>query len=494
MSEQKMSRQELYDEIKKSSKDAFILKEMKRLGFWDSTKPKVASEIIERKVELQKELSKLSTKIKDPQKALKEIHQKRMKEALERREETKQKNEEKQEQKVKKRELKKENTIGFLGKEFVGDLKKNEYNEELLTQNGLFIIEDAKDLANKMGINLKDLRFLTYTQKLSPKKNYISFKIAKKSGGYRNISAPKPKLKKLQYWILENILNKIEISEEAHGFVKERGIISNASPHIQKSVVINCDLENFFPTVSFPRIRGLFVSLGYSWEISTLLAMITSEAESKEVELDGEKLYLYTGQRYLPQGSPASPMITNIICRKLDNRMRGISKSLEFVYSRYADDMTFSADSYDNINKMLFWIKGITSEEGFILHPKKTRIMKKGVRQEVTGVVVNEKLSINRKELKKFRALLYQIEQTGLEGKSWHGKSENLMLSIWGYANFINMVDSVKGEKYIRQLREIMKKYPLYGEAIEQDIEEVTVPNEVVKTSFIDTILNMFRK
>jgi len=488
MSEQKMSRQELYDEIKKSSKDAFILKEMKRLGFWDSTKPKVASEIIERKVELQKELSKLSTKIKDPQKALKEKHQKRMQEALERREETKLKNQAKKEQKKIQRELDKENKIGFLGREFVNDLKQNEYDESKLKSNSLFVIKDAKDLANKMGITLRDLRGLTYTQKLSPRTDYISFKIAKKSGGERNISAPKPKLKQLQYWILENILNKIEISDEANGFVKKRDIVSNASPHIDKAVVINCDLENFFPTISYPRVRGLFVSLGYSFEVATLLALLTTQSDTKEILLDGERLYLYRGKRYLPQGSPASPMITNIICRKLDSRMRGISDSLGFTYSRYADDMTFSATSYDNINKMLFWIKGITSEEGFILHPKKTRIMKRGARQEVTGIVVNEKLSINRKELKNFRALLYQIEKSGFEGKSWHGKSENLLSSIRGYAHFINMVDKTKGQKYLAQIETISKKYSNHTQP--KDIE--TPPQK--EESFIDNILNMFRK
>ncbi len=510
-----MTRQELYDEIKKTSKDSYILSEMKRLGYWDSSKPKVAQELIEKKVALQKELNGLSAKIKNPETVLKEIHKQRMKEALERREETKAKREAKVQEKLAQKEAKKKSEIGFLGHAFMADLNKQESNQELLNANNLFLIKDAKDLSSKMGINLKELRFLTYTQKLSTRRDYVHFQMAKKTGGFREISAPKPKLKRLQYWILENILNKVAVSEKAHGFVAKRSIVSNAKPHIAKAVVINCDLENFFPTLTYARVKGFFSSLGYSSELATIFAMLTTEAEQKEVNLDGEQLFLYTGKRYLPQGSPASPMISNLICRKLDKRMSGIAKTLDFTYTRYADDMTFSSDSYEKINNILYWVKGIVKEEGFILHPKKTKIMKKGACREVTGVVVNEKLSINRKELKKFRALLYQIEQSGLEGKSWHGKSENLMASVWGYANFIKMIDPQKGDAYLKQVKALLEKYPLVhlgsssdefrvksaqGEApLSSSTKEIKVatqeamPNED-NASLVDNILNMFRK
>jgi len=512
-----MTRQELYDEIKKTSKDSYILSEMKRLGYWDSTKPKVAQELIEKKTALQQELNGLSKKIKNPESVIKEIHKQRMADALLRREETKAKREKLAQEKTAKREEKKKSEIGFIGHSFMVDLSENESNQELLNTNNLFLIKDAKDLVSKMGISLKELRFLTYTQKLSNRRNYVHFKMAKKTGGFREISAPKPQLKRLQYWMLENILNKVTIDEKAHGFVAKRSIVSNAKPHLNKKVVINCDLENFFPTLSYARVKGLFKSLGYSSELATIFAMLTTEAEQKEVVLDGEKLYLYTGKRYLPQGSPASPMITNLICRKLDKRMSGIASSLDFTYTRYADDMTFSSNDYMKINKMMYWVKGIVKEEGFILHPKKTKIMKKGSCHEVTGVVVNEKLSVNRKELKKFRALLYQIEQSGLEGKSWHGKSENLMASVWGYANFIKMVDVEKGAKYMAQVKALLAKYPLgnlgsnssefrdksaKGEqpwesvvSQEDKSEEIKVKEtKEEKSSFVNNILSMFRK
>jgi retron-type reverse transcriptase len=378
-----MTHQEIYDEIKKTSKDRYILEEIKRLGFWDSLKPEIAKKLIENKIKLRDSLINIDT------------------------------------------------------------------------------IKDAKNLSDRMGISLKSLEFLTYTQKLSPINHYTHFKIVKKSGGFREISAPKPQLKRLQHWILENILNKIAINDKAHGFANRRSIITNAIPHIKKSVVINCDLENFFPTIGYPRVKGMFKSFGYSDEVANILAILTTEAKTEEILLNGKKLYIYRGKRYLPQGSPASPTITNLICRKLDSRMIGVAKSLGFVYSRYADDMTFSSNEYKNINKMMYWIRDITKKEGFILHPKKTKIMKKGSRHEVTGIVVNEKLSINRKELKRFRALLYQIKKSGIEGKSWNGKSKNLMASIFGYANFIKMVDNKKGKIYMAEVKEILRKYPI---------------------------------
>jgi len=512
-----MTRQELYDEIKKTSKDSYILEEMKRLGYWDSSKPKIAQELIEKKTKLQKELNQLSNKIRNPESVIKEIHKKRMADAMQRREETKAKREADTLNRAKERQTKKENKLGFIGHSFIST-DESVAHQELLNINNLFLIKDSKDLANKMGINLRNLRFLTYTQKLSPTINYIHFKMAKKTGGFREISAPKPQLKRLQYWILENILNRVAVSDEAHGFVTNRSIVTNATPHIGKAVIINCDLENFFPTLSYPRVKGLFKSLGYSAEVATVLAILTTEAETKEVVLDGEKLYLYTGNRYLPQGSPASPMITNLICRKLDKRMKSVAHMFGFTYTRYADDMTFSSSEYTYIHNMMNYIETVTYEEGFVLHPKKTKIIRKGSRQEVTGIVVNEKLSINRKELKNFRALLYQIEQSGVEGKSWHGKSENLMASIWGYANFIKMVDAKKGAKYMAQVKAILERHPIENLSsttnefrtksanaeepwkstvtiastvtepkVEQIVEEVT-------PSFVHNILNMFRK
>jgi retron-type reverse transcriptase len=254
---------------------------------------------------------------------------------------------------------------------------------------------------------------------------------------------------------LDNILQQIPLSEQAHGFVPSKSIVTNAAPHLQKKVVINLDLKDFFPTIAYPRIKGLFAGQGYGSEVATLLALLCSEPETETVEMDGQRYYIHSKQRYLPQGAPTSPMISNIICRRLDARLQGLATKYGFIYTRYADDLTFSSQQTDKIQALLNWIKATVKEEGFILHPDKTRIMHQGARQEVTGIVVNQQLSVNRKLLKQFRALLFQIKKDGYEGKEW-GKGGSLLPTIKGFAHYVKMVNPNKGEQFLVQIAEII--------------------------------------
>jgi retron-type reverse transcriptase len=484
-----MTRQELYDKIKKSSKDAFIYEDMVKSGFWEGEKPQLPKDLSEKEIEIKRELKSLSMKIKEPKNALKEIHKKRMEEALKRREETRQKRVERDKKRKREREIKKREEIGFIGYSYIKALQKDDNIDiERLHSHNLPKIRDVKELSEKVGIDIGELRFLTYTQKVSPRTHYIKFKITKKIGGYREISAPMPKLKALQHWILEKILYKVAPHESANGFIRGKNIVSNASFHLNKSVVINIDLKNFFPTITFARVRGLFENFGYSTQISTIFAILLTEPVQEKVVVDGKEYFIYLGERTLPQGSPASPMVSNLICRKLDNRLSGLAKSLGFVYSRYADDLSFSAESYKNISKILFWIDIVVQEEGFTVHKEKTQVMRKGSSQKVTGIVVNEKLSIPRKDLRRFRALLHQIEKSGLEGKSWQGKSKNLMATLWGYANFINMVDSKKGEIYLDRVKRVLEKYPMRSESEERG------ENQKISENMLDEVLNIFKR
>jgi hypothetical protein len=133
---------------------------------------------------------------------------------------------------------------------------------------------------------------------------------------------------------------------------------------------------------------------------------------------------------------------------------------LGFVYTRYADDLTFSAsgDSLRQICNVLKRTQSIVAHEGFAINEQKTRILRKNRQQEVTGVVVNSHPNISQKELKRFRATLYQIEKDGLEGKHW-GNSSDVMTSIQGFANFVAMVNPVKGAEFQAQIRRIREKY-----------------------------------
>lgn len=460
-------RQELYDQIRESSKDELILSEMIRLGFWQTGEgqPAMSEDWIKRKGELTRELNQLTAKqrrYENREALLKEIRAKRMKEARARREETKQSREEERQQRAKLWSQAKEHDIVYIGDGVSGGLGKKQSDVARLEKFNLPKINTAAELAQAMDMPIGKLRFLAYNREVSRVSHYRRFFMAKKSGGQRLISAPMPQLKAAQYWVLERILLGIPVHDAAHGFVSGRSILTNAQAHANRDIVINLDLRDFFPTVSCKRVKGLFSKLGYSEQVATLLASICTEPEADEVELDGQTYYVATSGRHLPQGAPTSPAITNLLCFRLDKRLTGVAKSLGFRYTRYADDISFSSRNGDAsaiVKKLLWRVHSVVKDEGFVVHPDKTRIMRRGSRQEVTGLTVNDRPAIPRDDLRRFRALLYQIERDGPGGKHWRGGKAHLLSAIRGYANFIKHVDPNRGAKYVEQAQQLLKKH-----------------------------------
>ncbi len=204
----------------------------------------------------------------------------------------------------------------------------------------------------------------------------------------------------------------------AHGFVQGRSILSNAAPHVGRDVVVNFDLKDFYPSLTWKRVRGKFRGLGYSEAVATVLALICTEPDVDEIELDGQRLYAKRGPRRLPQGAPASPALTNLICLRLDRRLCGLAAKLGFTYTRYAGGMTFpaSGEAAKKTGALLKFVAEIVTAGGFTVHPDKTRVMRSHRRQEVTGLTVNERIAVPRDTLRRFRALLHRIETTGPEG------------------------------------------------------------------------------
>lgn len=456
-------RQQLYDRIRESSKDEVILDEMIRLGYWGrgDGQPSLPEELIKRKGELDRELSDLyrqQARWANPEAALKQMHKERKRAAMERRKETKLREAEARYQRALAWAERRERDVLFLGAGVSAGLSAGAAGQKLVAD--LPAIADAKALADAMGIGLAELRFLAYNRALTRISHYQRFRIPKKSGGERRISAPMPRLKRAQYWILDNILARVPIHPVAHGFAPGRSILTNAAPHVGRDVVINLDLKDFFPTLTWKRVKGKFRGLGYPEAVATVLALICTEPDQDEVELDGQRLYAARGPRLLPQGAPTSPALTNLICWRLDRRLSGLAAKLGFTYTRYADDMTFSAsgDAAAKAGVLLKFVGEIVASEGFIVHPDKTRVMRAHNRQEVTGLVVNKRVGVPRDTLRRFRALLHQIEASGPEGKRW-GRCGNVLLAAMGFARFVYMVDSEKGAPLVAQAEALAAKY-----------------------------------
>ncbi|AFC23758.1 RNA-directed DNA polymerase [Saprospira grandis str. Lewin] len=461
MSDHRMTRQQIYDRIRQTSKEEYILEEMKRLGFWDTTEeaPKISEELIQKKGALRRELRELMEKqrmFRDKERMLAEMRKKRMADALARREETKERRKAEKEARAKAWQEKKERSIVFLGKDYSAGLSEEEADLAKLAALNLPAFKDIKELAEAMDISVGRLRYLCFQRKLSTVSHYERFYLAKKTGGKRLISAPRPMLKNAQYWLLENVLARLEMHEAAHGFVPERSIVSNAKLHEKKELVINMDLKDFFPTVTYPRVKGMFKGLGYSEQQSIIFALLTTEPEVDQVEIDGQLYYAQKGERYLPQGAPTSPAITNWLCRRMDRRFEGVAKKLGWTYSRYADDLSFSANDTSNISRIIWQAQQIIQDEGFVIHPKKLKIMRKGRRQEVTGLTVNEQVAVDRKTLKKFRACLHTIETKGYQAAEW-GQGF-ILASIKGFANYVRMVQAEKGQALCEQVDRILAK------------------------------------
>jgi RNA-directed DNA polymerase len=285
------TRQELYDRIRSSSKDEYILQDMVRLGYWESNKdaPSVSEQIIKRESELMRELSALLTerrRVEDQQTMLKELRKHRMLESRKKREENKLKREQQRKDKAENWKKRKEVEILYLGEKVSGGLNHTESNLEKLSRWKLPIIHTTAELAEKLEVSLGEIRFLSFSRDISKTHHYKRFFIQKKSGGTRLISAPMPRLKKVQKWILENILNLITPKDVAHGFIKQKSIVTNARPHVGAEVVINMDLKDFFPSITYPRVKGVFESLGYSEAVATTLSLICTQPDVDEAELD----------------------------------------------------------------------------------------------------------------------------------------------------------------------------------------------------------------
>ncbi|MUG93371.1 RNA-directed DNA polymerase [Scytonema sp. UIC 10036] len=465
MTDQPRTRQELYERIRQIGREEFILEEMIRYGFWpaEGTIPQDPADEIRRAGEIRRELEKLrqeSSRLRNEKELRKEMLKQRLAESRRKRQETKERRERERQERAEAWKQKKQQEIVYLGEGVSAGLNETEGNNERLQSYGLPLCNTASEIATVMGISVSKLRFLAFDRKTSTVSHYIRFKMPKKTGGERLISAPLPSLKQAQHWILQNILQKLEVHEAAHGFRNNHSIVTNATPHVGADVIINFDLKDFFPSISYKRVKGLFRSFGYSEAAATIFGLLCTAAEVEELELDGKTYYVALDERHLPQGSPASPAITNLLCRRLDKRLTAIAQELGYTYTRYADDLTFSA-SGDNLRHICNILKRTESAviyEGFAINQEKTRILRKSHQQEVTGVVVNDKLNISKKTLKQFRATLYQIEKDGLEGKSW-GNSSDLLAAVTGFANFVVMVNPEKGAEFQQQIQRIRKKY-----------------------------------
>ena len=225
----------------------------------------------------------------------------------------------------------------------------------------------------------------------------------KRSGGERLIHAPKRRLKAIQRRLNGLLVSRLPLQPAAHGFRPQRSVATNAGPHAAKEVVIKLDLKDCFPTITHARVRGLLISLGYSYPVAASLAVLMTEPPRQPVEAEGKIYHVPIGPRVCVQGGADESRLCNAVLMRLDRRLAGLARKHDFAYTRYADDLTFSGNDRDQVKRLIALAGRIVREEGFRLNRAKTRVLRKSQRQQVAGVVVNVQPGLSRQERRRLR-------------------------------------------------------------------------------------------
>ncbi|MEL6761753.1 MAG: reverse transcriptase family protein [Myxococcota bacterium] len=336
--------------------------------------------------------------------------------------------------------------------------------ETRLEQNDLPKLPNAKALAEALGVTIPRLRWLAYNREVDTGSHYHFWTVPKRDGGRRLISAPKPELKAAQAWIARNITEHLPVHGAAHGFVPGRSTVTNASDHAGATVVFKFDIRDFYPSVTTNRVKGLLRKAGYGEQVATIMALLCTEFPREVLMLRGERYYVATGSRALPQGAPTSPSITNTLSMRLDCRLSGLARSLDLQYTRYADDLTFSwhGDGPEApVKRLKAGVRKIVADEGFEIKEAKTRILRSGRRQRITGLIVNQsdigpKARVPRSILRQLRTALHKREN----GQP----SKESLNELKGWAAYVYMTDNERGAAMLARIENLPPLAP--GDAL----------------------------
>ncbi len=308
-----------------------------------------------------------------------------------------------------------------------------------------------------------DLAALTRGGKLA---HYHYRVLTKSSGSLRLIEAPKPYLKGLQQQILAKILDRIPPHTASQGFVKGRSVKTFVTPHVEKQVVLKMDLQDFFPSIIGARIQTVFRTMGYPESVADLLGGICSNAtprgvwKSLNASADVNDLFearsLYA-HPHLPQGAPTSPALANICFYRADCRLAGLAKAAGASYSRYADDLAFSGgDEFARtVERFAAHVAAILTEEGFVVHHRKTRVMRAGVRQRLTGIVLNHHANIPREDFDRLKATLTNCVRHGFDSQNREGHID-FRSHLEGRVAWVESVNPARGMR-LRGLLDVVK-------------------------------------
>jgi len=314
------------------------------------------------------------------------------------------------------------------------------------------------ELSGWLGIAASDLHWFTtrhYRMHDPSNGHYLYRAIHKRSKKWRLIESPKFRLKRVQRRILHDLLERVPIHDAAHGFCRGRSISSFARPHVGKQIVLRVDMQDFFPSIPSSRIQSLFRALGYPEAVANVLAALCTNdvprrgwpivTSTKPVDFETYQMYRLP---HLPQGAPTSPMLANLCAFRLDCRLSQLAEIAGARYSRYADDLAFSGDDAfsRSIKRFQIQVYSILLEEGFRPHIRKTKVMRRGARQQLAGIVVNDRLNVSRKETDRLKAILTNCVKSGPDSQN-RDHHADFRSHLLGRIAFVSSINPDRGER-----------------------------------------------
>lgn len=304
------------------------------------------------------------------------------------------------------------------GRLFSGSLRTSNRNirdllpdEQQLQRYGLPLWRTEEDVADALGITEGMLRFFASHRLADRVNHYVTFRVPKRRGGERIIMAPHKRLKALQRRLLPLLMEKLPVSPDAHGFLRGRSVRTGAEPHVGKAVVVRMDIRDFFPSVTYRRVRGFLIALGYGYPVAAVLALLMTESVRQPVETEDGMRYVPVGPRHCVQGAPTSPGLCNALVLKMDRRLAGLARKHGLAYTRYADDLTFSGNDPGVVPRLVRTVTAVVADEGFAIAADKTWVARRGSHQQVTGVTVNDVVGLSRQQRRRIRAMLHQQQR-----------------------------------------------------------------------------------